>query len=175
VIVSPWWRKLALTAHIVASVGWLGAVAAVLALAIVGLASDDAELVRAVYLAMDAAAWFVLLPLALASLLTGVVQSLISKWGLLRHYWVVFKLTINVFATIVLLMYTDTLGSLADLARATTPSAAESHLLQSPSPVLHAAVALLLLLAASALAIYKPAGLTRYGRRRPAASAAPQG
>jgi hypothetical protein len=48
---TPGLRKFALTAHVVSSVGWLGAVVAFLALAVVGLASEDAELVRAVYLA----------------------------------------------------------------------------------------------------------------------------
>lgn len=39
-------RKLALTAHITFSVGWLGAVAGFLALSIAGLVSQDDEMVR---------------------------------------------------------------------------------------------------------------------------------
>ena len=161
---TPRLRKLALTAHVTASVGWLGAVAGVLALAVAGLTSDDPQTVRAVYIAMEATGWFVLVPLAIASLVTGVVQALGTKWGLFRHYWVVFKLLINVFATIILLMYMQTLGSMADIARAT----GGDHLggLRSPSPLLHAAVALLLLLAATTLAVYKPPGMTKYGRRK---------
>src|ERR687892_2110884 len=110
---TPRVRKLALTAHVASSVGWLGAVAAFLALAVVGLTSDDGETVRGAYLVMEPAAWFVLVPLAFASLVTGLVQSLITTWGLFRHYWVVFKLLINVVATTVLLMYTRTFDSLA--------------------------------------------------------------
>jgi hypothetical protein len=163
---TPRLRKLALTAHVTASVGWLGAVAGTLGLAIAGLTSQDAQLVRAAYLAMEFTAWFVLVPLAGASLLTGLVQSFGTKWGLVRHYWVLFKLLINVFATIVLLMYTQTLGSLADVAAASAPSSDPLGGLRSPSPVLHAGVALLLLLAATALAVYKPPGVTRYGRRK---------
>ena len=113
---------------------------------------------------MEATGWFVLVPLAVASLVTGVVQSLGTKWGLFRHYWVVFKLLINVFATIILVMYMQTLGSLADMAAATSGE----HLggLRSPSPLLHAAVALVLLLVATTLAIYKPSGMTKYGQRK---------
>ena len=161
---TPRLRKPALTAHVTASVGWLGAVAGVLALGVAGLTSDDPEPVRAVYIAMEATGWFVLVPLAVASLVTGVVQSLGTKWGLFRHYWVVFKLLINVFATIILLMYMQTLDSLADMAAATSGE----HLggLRSPSPLLHAAVALALLLIATTLAVYKPPGMTRCGRRR---------
>jgi hypothetical protein len=164
--VKPGLRKFALTAHVASSVGWLGAVAGVLALAIAGLVSQDSQTVRAAYLAMELSAWFVLVPLALASLLTGLVQSLGTKWGLFRHYWVLFKLLINVFATVILLMYTQTLDSLADVAAETSLSSDDLAVLRSPSPVLHAGAALLLLLVATTLAIYKPAGMTRYGRRK---------
>jgi hypothetical protein len=163
---APRVRRLALTAHVTASVGWLGAVAATLALAIAGATSDDLQTLRAAYRAMELTAWSVLVPLALASLLTGLVQSLGTKWGLFRHYWVVFKLFINVFATIILVMYTQTLGSLADRAEQTPLSSDHLAGLRSPSPVLHAGAALLLLLVATTLAVYKPVGLTRYGRRR---------
>jgi len=64
-------RKLALTTHITSSVGWLGSVAAFLALAIAGVASQESQIVRAAYLAMHPITWFVIVPLGLASLLTG--------------------------------------------------------------------------------------------------------
>lgn len=44
---KPSLRKFALTAHITLSVGWLGAVVAYFALAIVGLTSHDTQTVRA--------------------------------------------------------------------------------------------------------------------------------
>ena len=157
---TPGLRKLALTAHVTASVGWLGAVAGSLALAIAGLASQDPETVRAVYVALELTGWFVLVPLSLASLLTGIVESLGTKWGLFRHYWVLAKLVVNLLATIILLLYTQTLSTLADVAR-NTPGASGD-----PSPVLHAGAGLLLLLGATVLAVYKPRGLTRYGRRK---------
>ncbi len=160
---SPGLRKLALTAHVAASVGWLGAVACFLALAVVGLTGRDAQTVRGAYLVMEPAAWFVLVPLAFASLLTGLVSSLGTAWGLFRHYWVVFKLLINVFATIVLLTYTETFRLMA--AVAADPSA-DLGGVRNPSPVLHAALALLLLLVATVLGVYKPRGLTRYGWRK---------
>jgi hypothetical protein len=114
---------------------------------------------------MDAIGWFVLLPLSLASLVTGLVQSLGTSWGLFRHYWVLFKLLINVVATFILLMYMQTLGDLADVAAESAFSSGELGDLRSPSPVLHAGGALLLLLVATTLAVYKPRGLTPYGRR----------
>jgi SNF family Na+-dependent transporter len=159
----PRLRKLVLTAHVATSVGWLGAVAGFLALSIVGLTSQDAQTVRATYLAMEAIGWFVLVPFSLASLLTGVVQSLGTKWGLFRHYWVLVKLLINVVATVILLLYMQTLSSLAGVAAESTLDLSG---LRDPSPVLHAGAALLLLLAATTLAVYKPRGMTRYGQRK---------
>ena len=102
---TPGVRKLALTTHIASWVGWLGAVAGFLGLALVGLRSDDPDLV----------------------------------------------------------LYTETLELLAD--RATTGSGAPVGL-PSSSPVLHSAAALVLLLAATGLAVYKPRGVTRHGWRK---------
>lgn len=155
-------RRFALTAHVTTSVGWLGAVAAFLALAVGGLTSDDAR--SAPYPAMELMAWFVIAPLSVASLLTGVVQSLGTKWGLLRHYWVVAKLLINVFATVVLLLYMESLSSLADTAAETAFSSGDLHGLRVQA-VVHASAALALLVVATTLAVYKPPGLTPYGRR----------
>ncbi|MBD0328640.1 MAG: DUF2269 domain-containing protein [Thermoleophilia bacterium] len=162
---SPGVRNLTLTAHVVSSIGWLGAVAGFLVLAVAGMTADDLTTVRAAYLAMELVGWFAVVPLALASLLTGVLQGLATHWGVFRHYWVVFKLLINVVATLLLLLYMQTLGSLARLAE-TAVAASDLDALRSPSPVLHAAGALLLLLTATTLAVYKPRGLTPYGVRR---------
>ena len=138
--------------------GWLGAVVVFLALGFAGLTSQNAQVVTAVYLAMEPAGWIVLVPFSLASLLTGLVQSLGSKWGLLRHYWVVMKLIINVLAGIVLLLYMQTLGFLAKVASRTDATDANLSGLRSASPVLHAG---------AALSVYKPRGMTRYGQRQP--------
>ena|SRR5215207_3673444 len=159
-------RKFALTAHVISSVGWLGAVVAFLPLAVVGLTSQYAQTVRAAYLTMALIGWYALVPLSLASLLTGLVQSLGTKWGLFRHYWVLFKLLITVLSTIVLLMHMETLSYLSGVAAETTLSSGDLSGLRDPSPVLHAGAGLLLLLVAATLSVYKPRGMTRYGRRK---------
>jgi hypothetical protein len=164
-IMTPPLRKLLLTAHVTFSVGWLGAVITSLVLAVAGLATADAVTVRAVYPALDLIGWYVLVPLSVASLITGLVQALAGPWGLLRHYWVVLKLTMNLFATVVLLLYTQTLGYLSDAAK-TSVEPADLLTLRTPSPILHAGGALLLLGVAVTLSIYKPRGLTRYGQRQ---------
>jgi hypothetical protein len=162
-MMSPAFRKLLFSAHVTVTIGWLGAIVVFLALAIVGLTSEDAQTVRGAYLVMQPAAWLALVPLSFASLLTGIVQSLGTKWGLCRHYWVLFKLLITVFATIVLLIYMETFTA---MARVAADSSADLNMVRNASPVLHAALALVVLLVATILAIYKPRGVTPYGWRK---------
>ena len=83
-------RKFVRTVHVTITVGWLGAVVGFLELAIAGLASPDAQLVRACYLAMDLITRFVIVPLSIIPLLlTGPILSLGTPWGLFRQYWIV--------------------------------------------------------------------------------------
>ncbi|WP_445259271.1 DUF2269 domain-containing protein [Nocardioides aurantiacus] len=161
--VRPALQKGLLTAHVIASVGWVGAVLVYLALGIAALTSDQTDLVTGVYLAMEWAGLTVLVPLAAASLVTGVLQSLTTRWGLWRHYWVIVKLALAVFATVVLVLYTQTLAAFATAARSDAPSA--RALLEDPSVVVHSVGALIVLGFATILSIYKPAGLTRRGQR----------
>ena len=160
---TPRLRKVALTAHITSSVGWLGAVACFLALAVVGMSSHDPATIRGAYLVMEPAAWFVLITLAFAPLLTGMIQSLGTTWGVVRHYWVLFKLLITVVATLVLVVYMETFRVMAGTAA--DPSA-ELGVVRNASPTLHAALALIVLLMATVLAVHKPRGLTKYGQRK---------
>ena len=162
-MLSPGLRRFTLTSHLTVSVGWIGAVGVFLAHAIIALTSDDPQIVRGVYLVMEPAAWVTLVPLAIASLITGIALSLGTTWGLFRHYWVVFKLLIAVFATLILLVYMETFRQMADVA---ANSSVDLHAVRNPSPVVHAVLALLILLIATVLAVYKPRALTPYGRRR---------
>ena len=162
---TPRLRKLALTAHITSSVGLLGSIAAFLALAVAGLTSPDGQMVRAAYLAMELTARFVIVPLAFASLLSGLVQSLGTPWGLLRHYWVLVKLLLTVFATIILLLKMELIGYAARLATETTLPRADLRAV-GIQLLVHAAGGLLMLLVPAVLSVYKPRGLTRYGARK---------
>jgi hypothetical protein len=163
-MMTPSLRRFAFTTHITSSVGWFGAVIVFLALAVIGLISQDEMKVRGAYLVMAPAAWFVLVPLAHASLLTGIALFLGTTWGLFRHYWISLKLLITVFATVVLLIYMKTFREMAGIAADPTVGLA---LVRNPSPTVHAILALGLLLVATVLAVYKPLGMTAYGMRKP--------
>ena len=162
---TPRLRSFALTAHVVFSVGWIGALAGFLALAAAGLTSQDAQTVRAAYVASGLITWFVIVPLALASLLTGIVQALGTQWGLFRHFWVIFKLLIVITATLTLLMKTGPISYIAGVAAETALSSADLRGLRF-SLVGHAVGGLLVLLWSATLGLYKPKGMTRYGWRK---------
>jgi hypothetical protein len=157
-------RKTALTAHVVFSVGWVGLMAAFLALAIAGVTSEDEGRVRGAYLAAEVTTWYVIVPLAVASLASGTLQSLGTPWGLARHYWVLIKLVLTVLATVVLLVHAGPISYLADEAPRSTFSAADFAGLRTQL-VIQAGAALGVLLTTTALSIFKPRGLTRRGRR----------
>ena len=159
---TPGLRKLALLTHVTSSIGWLGGAAAYLALTIFALTSADPLTVRAAYLAMEPIARFALIPFAFASLLTGLVSSLGTHWGLFRHYWVIFKLLLTSIATVILVANLETVEALAGMAAETELPGAGGLTGQ----ILHSGGGLLVLLITVTLGIYKPRGLTKYGWRK---------
>jgi len=159
---TPRLRKFALTAHVSSSVGWLGAVVAYLALGVSAATSRDAQAVRAAWIAMEVTGWFVIVPLALAALLTGLVSSLGTPWGLFRHYWVLLTLVLTILSTVVLLLHMPTVSYLADAAR----KADRAGLAGLGGDLFHAGIGLVVLLVITGLNVYKPRGLTPYGWRK---------
>ena len=164
-MITPAVRKLVLVAHVTSSVGWLGAVAAFLALSIAGLKLEEAERIRGVYIAMDIVGWYVIVPLSIASLITGLIQSLTTSWGLFRHYWVMFKLLIAVVATGLLMLHMQPTSYLADVA-ATGPFSTMSHRGIRIQLMADATAAILVLVVATVLSVYKPRGITPYGWKK---------
>ncbi|WP_219825298.1 hypothetical protein [Nonomuraea typhae] len=157
---SPSLRKLILTTHITTSVGWLGAVLAYLALDLTATLSTDTPAVRSAYTAMDVLVRFAIVPLAVASLAVGLVNALGTPWGLVRHYWVVVKFVLTAAATVVLVVESRTVSSLAEAGL----TSADPRLLPTTLP--HSIGGTAVLVIATVLSVYKPRGLTRYGWRR---------
>src|SRR5918995_3724977 len=161
---APCLRKFALAAHITLAVGWIGAVAGYIALDVAVATSQDAQTRRAAYLAMELIVWYVIVPLALASLLTGLVMSLGTKWGLFRHYWVLISLLLTIIATVVLLAETQTISYFAD--KAADPTTSSDDLRELGSTLVHSVGGTVVLLVILVLNVYKPRGMTRYGWRK---------
>jgi len=163
-IMTPRLRKLALAVHIALAVGWIGAVAGYIALDVAAATSQDAQMLRAAYLAMEVIAWYVIVPLALASLLSGLIMSVGTKWGLFRHYWVLISLLLTIVATVVLLVETQTISYFADIAADPTTSGDDLRALGNT--LVHSVGGAVVLLVILVLNMYKPRGMTRYGWRK---------
>ena len=149
--------RLVLTAHIVTSVGWLGAVLAYLALDVVASASEDIVSVRAAYYGMDLSIRYVIVPLAIASVLIGAVNALTSSWGLFRHYLVLVKLVLTMFATVILLLEVQNVTYMAELASTTEDPR------RLPGSLLHSIGGLVILITVAVVSVYKPKGVTPHG------------
>jgi hypothetical protein len=165
VTMTPRLRKLVLTSHVTFSVGWLGAVLTYLVVSIVGLTSIDPQLVRGTYLSMQLMAWFVIVPCAIAALLSGLLQSLATEWGLFRHYWILAKLALTTFGTAILLLHAPRVSEMA-IHAAESALATGDYTQQRTSLVVHAGGGLTILVAATALSIFKPWGKTALGKGR---------
>ena len=162
-IMSPPLRKLMLALHLTVSVGWIGAVMAYMALVLVGMNSRDDQLVSAVWISLKIAGWAVIVPCALASLVTGLVMALGTKWGLFRHYWVIFSLVLTIIAVTILIEHMDPqtlLVGTAFVMRSHDPGALRRAF---DSELLHSGLGLLVLIVVQVLNIYKPKGITPYG------------
>lgn len=142
----PTLRKLMLALHIAVSVGWLGAVAAYLVLDLTVTTNRDIATVQAALTGMQLLATYLIVPLALATLVTGVIQSLGTPWGLLRHWWVLISLLLTLFATVVLLLQASHIS--------------QGHL--QGHTLLHSIGGLVVLLVITGLNVLKPPGRTQW-------------
>lgn len=156
------WRKLLLAVHVASSVGWFGSLAVFIVLAIAGRTSGDAELVRASYLAMKLTALFVILPFSLLALATGITLALVTSWGLDRHYWVILKLVLTCIATFLLVVH---ITPVAFLSNAAVKGTLGQYSWMRTQILAYSCGGLIIVATAMTLAVFKPRGLTRWGRR----------
>lgn len=150
-------RKFWLTVHVAVSVGWLGAVVGFFVLAVIALRGGDDLTTRSIYVALLPLTRHVIVPLSLASLLSGIAQSLITPWGVFRHYWVIAKLSLNVGATLLLFVHTRPIRLVADAAATGTLADVAGVRRQL---IFDAGAAILALATATALSLFKPLGQT---------------
>lgn len=159
---GPRIRKLVLSVHLTFSIGWIGAVLAYLGLGVAAVTSGEATTIRAAWIAMELTGWFLIVPLSIGSLLTGLVMALGTKWGLLRYYWVLTSFVLTLFATVILILHMPSVSSTADLAMRSEGAALEAL----GGDLGHPGIGLVVLLVIQVLNLYKPPGMTRYGWRK---------
>jgi hypothetical protein len=161
-VMSSGVRKFALSAHLTCSIGWIGAVVAYIALGVVAVRAQDTEAIRASWIAMSVTGSYVIVPLALASFVTGLVMALGTKWGLFRHYWVIFSLFLTLFSVVVLLEHMPGINAVAAMAKDADPTVLSGL----GGDLGHPSIGLGILLVVQFLNLYKPRGMTRYGQRK---------
>lgn len=156
---NPTLRKVNLTAHVLSSVGWLGAVVVFLALSIVGLRSAAPATVRACYLALNLIGLLVIVPSSILALLTGLIQALGTPWGLLRYYWVTVKFALTIGGTALLLLhqFTAVAGAARRVSEASAGSLPDVGRLATQL-VFDSGLAVLVLLTTTILSVFKPWG-----------------
>jgi hypothetical protein len=168
---SPRWRNTLLTVHIVISVSVIGADITAIMLSITGLTSRVPELIRASYLVMGLLAEKILVPFALAALLTGILLGLGTRWGLTRYYWVLTKLllTITAISALVLVLRPRVSQAADEVLRIPLAELATNGIGQIGIGVtIGIAAALLVLLTVAILAVNKPWGKIRLRKDSPA-------
>jgi hypothetical protein len=167
----PRLRKAALVLHIVSGIGWMGADIVLFILLITGLTTDDGALAAACYRAVAVFVPLAVPALSLTMLATGLLLGWGTKWGILRHWWVVVKLALAV--VMVVLVFVSLLPGVNDLTNADTTmsaSAVRDGLGSAPEQMLYPPVVSFLMLATAAvLSVYKPWRQTPWsGARRTA-------
>jgi hypothetical protein len=159
-------------AHVIVAAGWLGLTVSMLVLGMSAAMSGEPALAGAAYGFMDGIGARVIPGFAIATLLTGIVLSVATPWGLIKHYWVIVKvvLTFAVIVTGIALTTRWLEQALIAAGEATTLTGAaqtgqtlggSAGLLLVVGSVAH----LLMLGAATVISVAKPWGKTRRGRR----------
>lgn len=155
-------RRAALAVHIISSVGWIGAAAGYLVLGMAAALAEQPLTVRAAWIGMELIGWLAVVPLGCLALLTGLVMSLGTAWGLLRHYWVMFAFILTGLALTVLILHMPDVAAGAEVARTKDDRA----VMGLGGDVLHPALGLVVLVVVAVLNVYKPRGVTAFGRKR---------
>ena len=158
-------RKAVLTLHIVSAGAWIGVDVVVACLVLIGRTGDDRG-TRA--LAYQALAEFVVAPMLLAALIclvTGVLLGVATKWGLVRYWWVLVKLVMNiVLCALILLVLRPGMGEVRAHGEALAtglPAAGDVSSLVYPPTVSLTALTIAVL-----LSVYKPWGRIAARRSR---------
>lgn len=155
-------RRWTLVLHVVVSVGWLGVDLTVLTLGATALVTGDDAMRHAAYVAMDLVGGTLLVPIALLALTTGLLLSLGTRWGLVRHWWVLVKFGITtVAATLTIFLLRP---GLDEAARTGLDELVQERV----NLVIAPTVALTLYTTATVLSVLKPWGRTRWAPSGPA-------
>jgi uncharacterized membrane protein len=157
----PGARKAMKTAHVIVGVALLGNQLGLLVLVLSAALTNDAGLRHATYELVRTLIFALEIPLAVTALVSGVVLSVRTRWGLFQHYWIIGKVGLTVGTALVGILgirrWTE------EMILVTGPRAVVVAPLPAARWLLAAALALTItaLATATGLSVYKPRGQTR--------------
>ena len=94
-------KRWLLSAHLLCTVAWLGAALCSLIFNITALITTDPYLLNATYVFADILDKAILRGGAVGALLTGLLLSVLTQWGLMRFYWIIVKEIVGVLCIVV--------------------------------------------------------------------------
>lgn len=147
-------RRSLLVAHVSVSVSWLGLTVGLLTLGITAFTTGDPVTAQAATRAMKIFGDWLVVPVALAALLSGLILSLRTPWGLARHRWVWVKFWLTLVTTGL-----SVFSLRPGINEAAERGAVDISLVVAPS------VATATYLFITAISVLKPWGPTRRGKR----------
>ncbi|MFF7046281.1 DUF2269 family protein [Streptomyces massasporeus] len=154
-------RRAALVVHVTVSACWLGLTLGLLALGITAATTGSPATVEASVRAMKLFADWLLLPVAFLTLLSGLLLSLGTKWGLARYRWVYTKFWLTLATT------TATVFALRPgVNSAVTAVAAGGPLPDAGDVLFGPVVSLSAYIFMAVISVLKPWGKTGRGRKR---------
>ncbi|MBW5421935.1 DUF2269 domain-containing protein [Streptomyces sp. BG9H] len=154
-------RRATLVVHVVGAACWLGLTLGLVALALTAITTDSATATEAAVRSMKVFADWLVLPLALLTLVSGLLLSLGTQWGLARHRWVYTKFWLTL-ATTTAWVFALRPGIDDSVATVTAghPITDTADLIAGPLVSLGAYLFM------TVLSVLKPWGLTRRGRKQ---------
>lgn len=175
---SPAMYKLFLSAHIIAAVGWLGLAVAKIVLEIAAVMSESPSVAELLNVAIPLLN-FSFPPAAISTMITGILLSLGTKWGIIDYTWVMVKLVLTALVIITATQLGDRMILQTNPAFAVQPINYDPILgiVLTPAVLLLCLTLahILMLGAATVISVYKPWGKTWFGRRKAERSRQGQG
>ncbi|MGW4201041.1 DUF2269 domain-containing protein [Streptomyces sp. NPDC004726] len=153
-------RRAFLVVHVSSAAGWLGLTLGLLALATAAITTESDAMTEAATRSMKVFTDWLVLPLALMTLFSGLLLALGTSWGLARHRWVLTKFCIT------LVTVTASIFALRPGVDHAAEAVSSGSSLPNPSDlVMGPIVSFTAYLFMTAISLLKPWGLTRRGRR----------
>jgi hypothetical protein len=173
----PTVRKTVQSLHVIVAVGWLGLTFGDVTLGVTAVVTDTPSVQHAMFRALGTIADVLLLPIAWVAYATGILMALGTRWGLVRHKWVLTKFLLTTL-TVALTTFSLVPGlkTMRDTVNATPADELVPMSTADVSGLVSAAVvSTTCYTICVVLSIFKPWGRTRWGAATTKPVAAPTG